>query len=161
MPRPPITALYLNCIPRPRIVSEYHVQVRVTHAALNPSFDMFTNIAPNPFNQLRIPEFDFAAEITAVSDSVRSAEYIVVHQDYVLQKTQRNPLVQAVVLCGVCCTAIRFLDYSKIRQDDWISLNGGSGGCGTMLVQIAKHTVGLLSGKVVVTCSTANVEMLK
>jgi NADPH:quinone reductase-like Zn-dependent oxidoreductase len=88
------------------------------------------------------------------------AEYIVVPQHLVAVVPENVPLREAAGFTAAATTAVRFLDYSKIGPGDWVLVNGGSGGVGTFLVQIAKHIVGP-KGTVVATCSAANVEMVK
>lgn len=187
----PTAVLSLNNIPRPELVPESHVLVKVTHAALSPSTTTMIKALPNPSGERRIPELDFAGVVSVVGEGVRSelqqqgtrvfgllypssqlelltlrfnkgslAEYIVAHQDLVALIPENTSLQQAAGLGGAGCTAVRFLEYSKLKQGDRILINGGSGGCGTMLVQIAKHIVGP-TGKVVATCSGANVGLTK
>ena len=66
----------------------------------------------------------------------------------------------AAGLGAVGYTAVRFLEYSKVGPGDSILINGGSGGLGTFLVQLAKH-VGGPQGTAVAICSTANVDLVK
>ena len=88
------------------------------------------------------------------------AEYIVVHEDAVAVTTDVVSSEVAAGLGAVGCTAVRFLEYSKVGPGGSILINGGSGGLGTFLVQLAKHVVGS-EGTVVAICSTANVDMVK
>lgn len=69
-------------------------------------------------------------------------------------------MAEAAGAGAVGSTAVRFLDYSKIQRGKPIVINGDSNGYGTMLVQIAKYIVGP-EGRVITTCSVANVDLLK
>lgn len=88
------------------------------------------------------------------------AEYIVVHKDAVAVTPSGVSSDVAAGLAAVGCTSVRFLEYSQVGPKDSILINGGSGGLGTFLVQLAKHVVGP-EGTVVAICSAANVEMVK
>lgn len=88
------------------------------------------------------------------------AEYAVVHEDAVAVTPDLVSSRVAAGLGAVGCTAVRFLEYSKVGPGDSILVNGGSGGLGTFLVQLAKHVVGP-EGTVVAICSTANVDLVK
>ena len=88
------------------------------------------------------------------------AEYAVVHEDAVAVTPDPASSQVAAGLGAVGCTAVRFLEYSKIGPGDSILINGGSGGLGTFLVQLAKHIVGF-QGTVVAICSAANVDLVK
>jgi reticulon-4-interacting protein 1, mitochondrial len=89
-------------------------------------------------------------------------EYIVAHQDLVCVAPESVPLREAAGLTAAASTAVNFVDNgtNKIAKGDSVLINGGSGGVGTFLVQLAKHIVGP-EGVVVATCSTANIDMVK
>lgn len=88
------------------------------------------------------------------------AERFLAHQEHVAVRTRNISSAEAAGLGGVGCTSVRFLYYRKLQKGNSILINGGSSGCGTKMVQIAKHLDGP-KGKVVATCSTANIEIVK
>ena len=185
----PTSVLSLSNIPRPTDPPANHVLIKVTHCGLNPTFTVLMKLIPNPFGTVRVPELDFAGIVSAAGNGARTeltpgsrvfgvlpetpimvltgslnngtlTEYIVAPQDYV-QVTPSNISSEAAAGLGaVGCTAIRFLDYSAVGPGASVLINGGSGGVGTFLVQLAKHTVGP-TGTVVAVCSTTNVAMVK
>ncbi|KAH8691130.1 alcohol dehydrogenase [Talaromyces proteolyticus] len=63
-------------------------------------------------------------------------------------------------LGGVGCTAIQVIDRAGVKSGDKVLINGGSGGAGAMMVQVTRSVVGP-NGRVVATCSGANVELVK
>ena len=52
------------------------------------------------------------------------------------------------------------LEKAQLKRGDAVLINGASGGIGTLVVQMAKDTVGE-SGRVVAICSGRNVELVK
>ena len=85
------------------------------------------------------------------------AEYIVIHDDAVAVTPDGVSTEVAAGLGALGCISVRFLEYSKAGPGDSILINGGSGGLGTILVQLAKYLVGS-EDTVVAICSTANVD---
>jgi hypothetical protein len=111
-------------------------------------------ILPNPFGTTKIPELDFAGVVTSVSSDSTSpnqlmpgtrvfgatygtplqllqgkvsgtlAEYIVAHEDAVAVTPDGVSSEVAAGLGVVGCTAIRFLEYSKVGPRDSILING-------------------------------------
>ncbi|CRG86733.1 hypothetical protein PISL3812_03744 [Talaromyces islandicus] len=63
-------------------------------------------------------------------------------------------------LGGVGCTAIQAVERARIKAGDKVLINGSSGGAGVMMVQVARSVIGP-QGKLVATCSAANVELVK
>lgn len=57
-------------------------------------------------------------------------------------------------------TALQVLDAAGIKAGDKVFVNGGSGGTGTLIVQVVRERVGE-TGFVVSCCSGGNVELVK
>ena len=64
----------------------------------------------------------------------------------------------AVIANGV--TALQVVDAGGIKRGDKVFVNGGSGGTGSLIVQVVRERVGE-GGVVVSCCSGGNVEMVK
>lgn len=88
------------------------------------------------------------------------AEYITVPVSHLVPTPANISTAAAAGLGAVGCTAIDFHDHAGVQRGDAVLVNGGSGGIGTFLVQLAKHTVGA-DGTVVAICSAANADMVR
>ncbi|KIJ43183.1 hypothetical protein M422DRAFT_170065 [Sphaerobolus stellatus SS14] len=85
------------------------------------------------------------------------AEYIVIPSSLVAVVPQSMSMVQAAGLSGAGQTALNMFSAVLVKEGDRILVNGGSGGVGTMVVQLAKAQ----GAYVVATCSGANAELVK
>jgi NADPH2:quinone reductase len=63
----------------------------------------------------------------------------------------------ATSACVVLTAAIALYEKLKIASGDWILINGGSGGVGSVAVQLAAYS----GAKVIATCSAKNIEFVK
>jgi|SRR5271156_5228933 len=80
--------------------------------------------------------------------------------ELVIRKPVNASMAEASGLAGVGCTAIQAAEAASLKPGDKVFVNGGSGGLGSMMVQVARAIVGE-SGQVIATCSGPNVEMVK
>lgn len=86
------------------------------------------------------------------------AERIAIDQSYVAAKPVNLTMVQAASLPLVALTAWQVLvETAKVKPGQKVLIHAGSGGVGTVAIQLAKH----LGAYVATTTSTANVEWLK
>ena len=86
------------------------------------------------------------------------AELIAVSENDVAKKPQRLDMEQAASIPLVGLTAWQALiEKAKVRPGQKVLIHAGSGGLGTIAIQLAKH----LGATVATTTSTANVEWVK
>lgn len=86
------------------------------------------------------------------------AERIAIDQSYVAAKPVNLTMVQAASLPLVALTAWQVLvETAKVKPGQKVLIHAGSGGVGTVALQLAKH----LGAYVATTTSTTNVEWLK
>jgi NADPH:quinone reductase-like Zn-dependent oxidoreductase len=175
-------------IPIPASVHATDVLVKVSHAALNPGSSIIMQLCPMIFRtKPSIPEMDFSGTVvrtgpkvpvsrelipgTAIFGSVpvsqhvasgkgALAEVVVVPAESVCLKPDNMPSDQAAGLPTAGVTALALLDCVKLKAGYKVLVNGASGGIGSMVVQMAKNSVGE-SGRVVGICSGKNLEMVK
>ncbi|OKL64664.1 hypothetical protein UA08_00098 [Talaromyces atroroseus] len=76
------------------------------------------------------------------------------------EKKSKLSLAEWAGLGAVGCTAVQVMDRVGVKAGDKVLINGGSGGAGVMMVQVAKSVVGP-NGRVVATCSGRNVDLVK
>jgi len=88
------------------------------------------------------------------------AEYVAVPAENVCLKPDSVPYDQAAGLPIAGISALSVIDLAKLKLGYRVLVNGASGGIGSMVVQLAKATVGE-DGKVVAVCSSKNFEMVK
>ncbi|MFJ8141608.1 NADP-dependent oxidoreductase [Streptomyces sp. NPDC096013] len=86
------------------------------------------------------------------------AEYIAVHQDDVAPKPASLSMPEAAALPLVALTAWQALvERANLRAGQKVLIHAGSGGVGTMAIQLARH----LGATVATTTSTANMDWVK
>lgn len=164
-------------IPQP-VPGVNQVVVKIAATAINPLDNMIVN---GEFRQLfpyKLPQplgNEFAGTVTAVGagttqfvigDEVFArpdinrigsfAEYIVVDESDLAAKPSNLSMKEAASLPLVLLTAIQaFTEKSTVRPDTKVFIQGGTGGLGSIAIQVAKH----LGATVATTVSTANVEL--
>jgi NADPH2:quinone reductase len=137
------------------------VQIRVAAAALNP-IDTYIRAGtvnmplPKPF----IPGCDFAGTVTALGEGVRSlkagdrvwgsnqgllgrqgtiAELICVHEDWAYPTPAGVPDTDAAAAALVGITAhLGLFRRARLQTGEIVFVNGGTGGVGSMVVQMVK-----------------------
>lgn len=87
------------------------------------------------------------------------AEFIIVEESLVAKKPKSLSFQDAASLPLAVQTAIEGFITAKFEKGQTIFIVGGAGGCGTLVVQLAKHCYG--ASKVVASCSTPKVEFVK
>ena len=132
-----------------------------------------------------IPEVDFSGVIEATGSGVSAdvhhgtevfgvfpvplqsklgtgslAEYLVLPENMTIAKPKNMGLDEVAGLGLVGCTALQVLENTKLKVGDSVLVNGGSGGTGLAIIQLAKDIVGS-EGRVVATCSGGNVDIVK
>jgi alcohol dehydrogenase len=86
------------------------------------------------------------------------AELIAIHQADVALKPKTLSMEEAASIPLVALTAWQALvEKAQVKRGDKVLIHAGSGGVGTIAIQLAKH----LGAVVATTTSTANVEMMK
>ena len=164
-------------IPQP-VPGVNQVVVKIAATAINPLDNMIVN---GEFRQLfpyKLPQplgNEFAGTVTAVGagttqfvigDEVFArpdinrigsfAEYIVVDESDLAAKPSNLSMEEAASLPLVLLTAIQaFTEKSTVRPGIKVFIQGGTGGLGSIAIQVAKH----LGATVATTVSTANVEL--
>ncbi|MFI0140989.1 NADP-dependent oxidoreductase [Streptomyces luteogriseus] len=166
-------------VPEPEVGAD-DVLVRVHAASVNP---LDYRIRDGKFKAIlpyRVPFVlgnDMAGVVVQVGDAVRRfsvgdevyarpdkdrigtfAEFIAVHQDDVALKPSTLTMEQAASLPLVALTSWQVLvERARVRPGQKVLVHAGSGGLGTIAIQLAKH----LGASVATTAGTANVELVK
>lgn len=164
-------------VPRPE-PKENQVLVRVIAAGVNPIDALIredTYAKEFGTNLPLVPGYDIAgvvektgAKITKlkVGDAVYGyvlsgggyAEYAVASEQELLPKPKSLSFVAAAAVPLAALTAWQALiDAAKVRAGQTVLIHGGSGGVGTMAIQIAKAR----GARVIATASTPNQDLLK
>jgi NADPH:quinone reductase-like Zn-dependent oxidoreductase len=108
-----------------------------------------------------VQRFSVGDEVYARPDEDRIgtfAEFIAVRQDDVALKPSTLTMEQAASLPLVALTSWQVLvERARVRPGQKVLIHAGSGGLGTIAIQLAKH----LGASVATTTSTANVELVK
>jgi NADPH:quinone reductase-like Zn-dependent oxidoreductase len=162
-------------VPEP-VVGEHDVLVEVRAASVNP---LDAKIRDGEFKQIlpyRVPfvlGHDMAGQVVRVGSAVQSfapgdevyarprkdrigtfAELIAVHEDDLALKPSTLTMVEAAALPLVALTAWQGLvERANVRPGQKVLVHAGSGGVGTIAIQLAKH----LGAYVATTAGTANV----
>lgn len=157
--------------------------VRISYAALNPADIVLTQVLPTwiPSLRNRIPGFDLAGTVERAGPSAPKefapgaeicaclgfkqvltgkgalAEFVVVPSSIVALKPKNLAPAAASGLGITGQTVAMMLKDAKLKPGDKILVNGGSGGVGTILVQVAKG----MGADVTATCSESNIAMVK
>ncbi len=137
------------------------VRVRVLAAAINP-IDTYirSGLAPMPLPQPAITGTDFAGVVDAVGPEATRfkvgdrvwgsnqgllgrqgtcAEYICVDQEWAYPTPPNVSDEQAAAGALVGITAhLGLFDRAKLQPGEWVFVNGGTGGVGSMVVQMAR-----------------------
>lgn len=86
------------------------------------------------------------------------AEYIAIHENDVAPKPKNLTMEEAASIPLVALTAWQaFYDMAKLQKGQKVFIQAGSGGVGTIAIQLAKH----IGATVATTASAANIEMVK
>ncbi|GGT36453.1 NADPH:quinone oxidoreductase [Streptomyces kurssanovii] len=173
------TGVHAAEVPQPKVGVD-DVLVRIHAASVNP-LDLkvrdgdFKVILPYrvPFvlgNDLAGTVVEVGSAVTrfSVGDEVYSrpdkdrigtfAELIAVHQDDVAPKPTTLTMAEAASLPLVALTAWQALvERAHVRPGQKVLIHAGSGGVGTIAIQLAKH----LGAQVATTTSTANLDVVK
>jgi len=166
-------------LPEPA-VGERDVLVRIHAASVNPVDFKIREGKLKPVLRYRLPFVlgsDLAGEVVRVGARVRDfkpgdavygrankmrigtfAEYIAISEDDIALKPDSLDMVAAAAIPLAGLTAWQaFVDQYKLRRGQRVLIHAGSGGVGTLAIQIAKH----LGAFVATTTSTANVGWVK
>lgn len=108
-----------------------------------------------------VTRFKHGDEVFARTDVARIgsfAEYVAVHQDAAAMKPQTLTMVEAASIPLVGLTAWQALvERANLKAGQKVLVHAGSGGVGTMAIQLAKH----LGAFVATTTSAVNVDLVK
>ena len=109
----------------------------------------------------RVQHFKIGDEVYASPDDFQVgtfAEYVPVKESSLAIKPKNISMVEAASLPLVALTAWQVLvERAKVQAGQKVFIQAGSGGVGTIAIQLAKH----LGAKVATTTSTANVDWVK
>ncbi|KPX15281.1 Zn-dependent oxidoreductase, NADPH:quinone reductase [Pseudomonas amygdali pv. dendropanacis] len=109
----------------------------------------------------RVQSFKVGDEVYARPDDLRIgtfAEYIAVKQSSLARKPTNVSMEEAASVPLVALTAWQVLvETAKVRKGQKVFIQAGSGGVGSIAIQLAKH----LGAYVATTTSTSNVEWVK
>ena len=172
-----------NDYPTPPKPTGSDLLVKISYAALNPADIALTYVLPTwlPWLRNRIPCNDFSGRIeiagpkapkefhpgvevcgcltissTAVGRGTL-AEFVLVPSHAVSLTPKTMDLRSAAGLSMTGQTAAVMVNKAKIRPGDRVLVNGGSGGVGSILVQVLKG----MGAHVTTTCSATNIDMVK
>ncbi|TCH63582.1 NADP-dependent oxidoreductase [Acinetobacter sp. ANC 4862] len=159
-------------------ISDYEVLVKVHAASINP-LDLrvlkgeFKAILPVQFPLIlgndfagvvvkvgvKVTRFKVGDEVYAKTDVHGAfADYTVVHQSSLALKPENLSMDQAASLPLVSLTAWQALvEMAKVKAGDKVLIHAGSGGVGSIAIQLAKH----LGAIVATTTSTQNINWVK
>lgn len=166
-------------LPEP-VAGERDVLVRIHAASVNPVDFKMREGKLRPVLAYRLPFVlgcDMAGEVVRVGARVRDfkpgdavygranklrigtfAEYIAISEDDIAMKPASLDMVAAAAIPLAGLTAWQaFTDQFKLRRGQHVLVHAGSGGVGTLAIQLAKH----LGAFVATTTSTANVGWVK
>lgn len=178
-----LQVLKLSTLPVPTEVEPTEFLVKGSHAALNPFGYTMVWLVPGIMRKKpAIPEFDFSGRIAMGASKARldwrrsvrrggSALWYQAWQRITLRRPhyrQQQSCFEAkecifrgcssLALVGV--TAVLAMGKSGLEAGDSVFVNGGRGGAGLIMIQMAKELVGP-NGKVVATCSGTNAGLVK
>ena len=94
---------------------------------------------------------------TAMSGIGTLADYVLLEADCVALKPSNMSFKEASGLSSLGQVALEMVRKGEVGSDSHVLVNGGSGGVGISVVQLAKA----LGARVVASCSTPNVQMVK
>jgi NADPH:quinone reductase-like Zn-dependent oxidoreductase len=167
--------------PTKTLLSEGQILIKVITAAINPADYKIPEaagvgklVSPKP---PVIPGLDFCGRVVGLHSSDTSllegqlvfgalnragrlgtlGEFIIVSREECALLPPGLDLDQAAAIGTAGLTAYQSFNLEIVKPGSKVLINGGSGGCGTFGIQIAKAR----GAEVTVTCSTANVELCK
>lgn len=183
--RPADVLTLTNNHPLQHNLKHNQVLVKISHCGFNAGVHLIMQIIPSWLhNTPAIPELDLSGIVAATasprpdlkpgtkvfgSTSPKAfflngkgtlAEYIVVSADTIMPLPANMPLEQASGLSGCGCTALQLVRKANIKLGDSVFINGGSGGLGSITVQVVKAAVGP-TGRVTATCSEPKLPFVK
>lgn len=169
----------------PQLTRPEDVLIRVSHVALNGGVILLVKLFPHFESSPWIPELEYSGTVVAVGSQVQGltlkvgdqvcgtrdhgsllryngvlSGYVLAPARLVIKKPVNADMIEAAGLLCVGITAVQCCRFVGIKRGDKVLVTGGSGGLGSMVVQMAKDIVGD-SGLFVATCSGRNVEMVK
>ncbi|KAI8821344.1 zinc-binding oxidoreductase [Fimicolochytrium jonesii] len=188
-PGAPSTVLTLApTLPVPTLLTPTSLLIAISHASLNPGGSILMALYPAVFRKKPcIPELDFSGTVVRVGEGVPAerglkegvevfgsipvgqhvgkgvgalAEFVAVEHTSVFPKPATIGFEEAAGLGVAGATALCLVDAAGLKVGDRVLVNGASGGCGHLAVQLAKNAVGE-SGKVVAVCSGRNADFVK
>lgn len=167
--------LHVEDVPRPALDAD-RVLIRVRASSANP-VDLF-HLSTIGYLQRRFKPAVVGTDVAGIVEEVGRgvttfrpgdevfgaargafAEYVSAPEDgRVVHKPAGVSFADAGTLAVAASTALQALrDHGRMKSGQRVLINGGSGGVGTFLVQIAKA----LGGDVTAVCSSRNVDMMR
>ncbi|KAJ5946814.1 hypothetical protein N7454_003653 [Penicillium verhagenii] len=176
--------------PNPSTLPPNEVLIKVAYSGLTPSASTMIPLLPTWIYKdgTAIPELEFSGTIAALGSNVLAsrpelqlgtpvfgvtsipimlrrglgtlAEYCPCPAERLSVIPAGMDLEHAAALGGNGVTALQVVDAAMLQKGQKVFVNGGSGGTGSMILQVARERVGE-NGIVVSSCSEANVDLVK
>lgn len=174
--------------PNPSKLAQNEVLIKIAYTGLTPSASAIIPIIPTWIQKdgVAIPELEFSGTIAALGSSTIRPElqlgtpvfgvisigmllrcgsgtlagYCICPVDRLSVVPVGMDLEHAAALGGNGVTAVQVVDAAAVKRGDKVFVNGGSGGSGTMILQVIRERVGE-SGVVVSSCSGGNIGLVK
>ncbi|KAJ6006020.1 hypothetical protein N7451_003964 [Penicillium sp. IBT 35674x] len=174
--------------PNPSTLAPDEVLIKIAYTGYTPTASALPAIIPAWIQKhgIAIPELEFSGTIAALgSSNIRPeiqlgtpvfgvtslgillrrgsgtlAGYCPCPVDQLSVIPAGMDLEHAAALSGNGVTAVQVVDAAAVKPGDKVFVNGGSGGAGSMILQVVRNRVGE-SGMVVSSCSGGNVELVK
>ena len=178
----PQDTLQLSTIPTPSAASlkQDEVLIKVSHVSLSTGFDIFFTLLYHLNSKPWIPEFALSGNVVGSSTDLKEGQEVIAHQtpaaffkengvlaqyvavprSMVVKKPKALSMAEAAAIPGSGVTALQACEIAGLSKGGSVLITGGSGGFGSVLVQVCRVMLGP-SGRVVVTCSGQNAAMVK
>lgn len=181
---PPSSVLSLTpSFPSPRPPTGSQLLISISHASLSSAGLNLMRDVPSVLRRTpAVPEIDFSGRVVSVGPSAPAAfppgtpvfgtvakgasvlsgvgvlaDYVVVDAACVAVKPARMSFAEVAGLSSLGQTALEMVRRARVGEGMRVLVNGGSGGVGMVVVQLAKA----MGAYVVATCSRRNVDLVK
>ncbi|KAJ5745929.1 hypothetical protein N7520_011111 [Penicillium odoratum] len=176
--------------PHPSTLSPNEVLIKIAYSGFTPSASTLVSILPTWIHkdETAIPELEFSGTVAALGSNILAsrpelqlhtpvfgitslsvllrrglgtlAGYCPCPADRLSVVPVGMDLEHAAALGGNGITAVQVVDAVQVKRGGKVFVNGGSGGTGSMILQVVRERVGE-SGVVVASCSSGNIGLVK
>eukprot|EP01135_Chromosphaera_perkinsii_P008219 Nk52_evm1s1187 gene=Nk52_evmTU1s1187 len=182
---PPSVLKVREDIPVPKGLGEYELLVKNEASSVNPGECMLREGRIKLVWSLKFPSlmgFDFSGEVVAKGSKVGDDQFVIgdkvfgklttlaadkgAHAEYVKADVKKDSIakrpenisaLEAAALPTISTTALQGIEAAGLQKGSKVVINGGSGGIGTLSIQMAKAK----GAYVTAVCSTKNVDLVK